>query len=319
MKQTRVLGMIIGGLLLALLLFAGVSLSGRWTPSASGDNEAVTPLAASLTPVTFTRVSELDVDGQAVLQLSGVAEPSSIIVLLDRGDRLTQVRTTPQGVWSARLPVTGPGMAVEAILLVAGETQTEDMPGETMPDIDTQNDPTLDGMTSIRGVETIFRLQRPNDGPGTDTALVMITTPGAPTRLVQSPFNGLPSNGPLAIGAIDYDDAGGVIFSGVSDVEGRVRLYVANAAIGETRVGADGRWTYIASSVMPLGEYEIRAELLDGDVNPVVSVLFERLPPMPEIESDDGSLSVSFTSFRWQIRRSLIGGGAQSTVIFAPE
>ena len=95
MKQTRILGMVIGGLILALILFAGVSLSGRWStsPGKSGDT-AATPVAASLTPVTFTRVSELTVGGRDVLQLSGLAEPLSVIVLLDRGDRLLQVRTT---------------------------------------------------------------------------------------------------------------------------------------------------------------------------------------------------------------------------------
>ncbi|GHB04406.1 hypothetical protein GCM10009069_28730 [Algimonas arctica] len=313
MKQTRVLGMIIGGLVLALILFAGVSLSGRWGVSTGGGSEAVAPIAASLTPVTFTRVSEITVDGRAVLQLSGLAEPSSVIALLDRGDRLLQVRATPQGVWSARLNVTGPGMAVEAILF---DTPPSDAQSDTSQ---ITSDEDLEAMTSIRGVETIFRIHRATDGDGTESALIMISTPGAPTRLVQSPFNGLPSNGPLAMGAIDYDDKGGVIFSGVSEVEGRVRLYVANAAIGETRVGADGRWTYIASSVMPLGEYEVRAELLDGVGNPVVSVPFERLPPLPPSGSDDGSLSVSFSSYRWQIRRSLVGGGTQSTVIFAPE
>lgn len=313
MKQTRILGMIIGGLILALILFAGVSLSGRWNSSPGDVGDAATAVAASLTPVTFTRVSELSVEGRDVLQLSGLAEPLSVIVLLDRGDRLLQVRATAQGVWSARLDVTGPGMAVEAILF---EASTRD--SEERIESDGEEE-VLDAMTSIRGVETIFRIHRPDDGGRTESALIMISTPGAPTRLVQSPFKGLPSNGPLAIGAIDYDDKGGVIFSGVSEVEGRVRLYVANAAIGETRVGVDGRWTYIASSVMPLGEYEVRAELLDGIENPVVSVPFERLPPMPQSESDDGSLSVSFSSYRWQIRRSLIGGGAQSTVIFAPE
>lgn len=308
MKQTRVLGMIIGGLVLAFILFVGVSLSGRWAPSSGTPEDTVAPVAASLTPVTFTRVSEIEIDGRTVLQLSGLAEPSSIVVLLDRGDRLLQIRATPQGVWSARLDITGPGMAVEAILFDASSNPTEPEAAET-----------LDAMTSIRGVETIFRIHRPNDEEGTESSLIMISAPGAPTRLVQSPFNGLPSNGPLAIGAVDYDDKGGVIFSGVSEVEGRVRLYVANAAIGETRVGLDGRWTYIASSVMPLGEYEVRAELLDGVGNPVVSVPFERLPPMPPSGSDDGSLSVNFSSYRWQIRRSLVGGGTQSTVIFAPE
>lgn len=312
MKQTRILGMIIGGLILALILFAGVSLSGRWNTSPGTVGNATTAVAASLTPVTFTRVSELSVEGRDVLQLSGLAEPLSVIVLLDRGDRLLQVRASAQGVWSARLDVTGPGMAVEAILFEASTRDSEER-------FESNGAEVLDAMTSIRGVETIFRIHRPDDGGRTESALIMISTPGAPTRLVQSPFKGLPSNGPLAIGAIDYDDKGGVIFSGVSEVEGRVRLYVANAAIGETRVGVDGRWTYIASSVMPLGEYEVRAELLDGVENPVVSVPFERLPPMPQSESDDGSLSVSFSSYRWQIRRSLIGGGAQSTVIFAPE
>lgn len=314
MKQTRVLGMIFGGLGLALILFAGVSLSGRWGTSTGSGGEAVPQVAASLTPVTFTRVSEIDIEGRTVLQLSGLAEPSSVVALLDRGDRLLQVRTTPQGVWSARLDVTGPGMAVEAILFDA----RSDAAGGAVPDTPEAPD-ALDAMTSIRGVETIFRIHRPDDDDGTELALIMISKPGAPTRLVQSPFNGLPSNGPLAIGAIDYDDKGGVIFSGVSEVEGRVRLYVANAAIGETRVGLDGRWTYIASSVMPLGEYEVRAELLDGVGNPVVSVPFERLPPLPPSSSDDGSLSVNFSSYRWQIRRSLVGGGTQSTVIFAPE
>lgn len=312
MKQTRIFGMIIGGLILALILFAGVSLSGRWGTSQGNGGDTATPVAASLTPVTFTRVSELTVEGRDVLQLSGLAEPLSVIVLLDRGDRLSQVRTTAQGVWSARLEITGPGMAIEAILFDASTDKSKEP-------VETDGAGELDAMMSIRGVETIFRIHRPDDAGRTESALIMISTPGAPTRLVQSPFKGLPSNGPLAIGAIDYDDKGGVIFSGVSEVEGRVRLYVANAAIGETRVGVDGRWTYIASSVMPLGEYEVRAELLDGIGNPVVSVPFERLAPMPQSESDDGSLTVSFSSYRWQIRRSLIGGGAQSTVIFAPE
>jgi len=315
MKQTRILGMIIGGLILALILFAGVSFSGQWVSTSGSKGEVQRPVAASLTPVTFTRVSEIDGDGRAALQLSGVAQPSSVVALLDRGERVMQVRTTAQGVWSARLDVTGPGMAIEAILFdgLTDRAQTADDDGNVTPDL------ALDAMTSIRGVQTIFRIQRPNEGGVEESALIMISAPGAPTRLIQSPFNGLPSNGPLAIGAIDYDDKGGVIFSGVSEVEGRIRLYVANAAIGETRVGPDGRWTYIASSVMPLGEYEVRAELMGAAGNPVVSVPFERLTPLPSSASDDGSLSVNFSSYRWQIRRSLVGGGTQSTVIFAPE
>lgn len=313
MKKTRVAGMVGGGLALALALFAGVSLSGRTNGPDIPVSDSPNQVAASLTPVTFTRVAELYSEGRLVLRLSGIAEPSSVIVLLDRGERIRQVRTTEQGIWSATVDVSGQGMAIEAIMFdVSSNTDIEET------DL-TETDP-VSGAISIRGLETIFRIQRPTEDAPDAPALVMISAPGAATRLVQSPFGGLPNSGPLAIGAIDYDDAGGVIFSGLSEAQGRIRLYVSNAAIGETRVGPDGRWTYIASSVMPLGEYQVRAQLLnEAGEGPIVSVPFERLPPVPSSDSNDGTLSVNFEPFRWQIRRSLIGGGVQSTAIFAPE
>ena len=256
--------------------------------------------------MTFTQVSETGSEGETALRLSGIAEPGAVVSLLDRGETVQQVRVTPQGVWSAVIDVTDPGMAIEAILFEGSGSD-----GEVSTDT---------AVTSIRGIETIFRIEQPGEAYAAQPALIMVGVPGAPTRLIQSPFSGLPTEGPLSISVIDYDDNGGVIISGVSEQAGRVRLYASNAAIGETRVGADGRWTYIASSVMPVGEYIIRAELLtDGQSNPVVAVPFERLSPLPETGSDDGALSVSFSSFRWQIRRSLVGGGTQSAVIFAPE
>lgn len=306
MKRHRIIGMIGGGLVLALILFAAVSFSGGNSQGRAAQESAVEGVAASLTPVTFTQVSETQSDDQPALRLSGIAEPGAVVSLLDRGETVQQVRVTPQGVWSAVMDVTDPGMAIEAILFESGDTESETSE-ET-------------AVTSIRGIETIFRIEQPGEAYMDQPALIMVGVPGAPTRLIQTPFPGLPTEGPLSISVIDYDDNGGVIISGVSEQTGRVRLYASNAAIGETRVGADGRWTYIASSVMPVGEYIIRAELLtDGQSNPVVAVPFERLPPLPDTGSDDGALSVSFSSFRWQIRRSLVGGGTQSAVIFAPE
>jgi hypothetical protein len=302
MRRTAILGVIVGGLTLSLFLFVAASLSGRSSPNEGDPIIGTDPVAASLTPVSFTQIIETNVDGRPVLRLSGIAEPNATIALLDRGERVRQVRVTPQGVWSSVIDVSGPGMAIEAILFDVAESETLDT-----------------ATTSIRGMETIFRIRQPGDAHAQDPALIMVSAPGAPTQLIQSPFGGQPTNGPLSISAIDYDDTGGVIFSGRSEQAGRVRLYLSNAAIGETRVGSDGRWTYIASSVMPLGEYDVRAELLVGpNDNPVVSVPFERLPPLPDPGTDDGALSVSFTSYRWQVRRSLIGGGMQSTVIFAP-
>ena len=365
--RVRVIGMLSGALALTVAIYAVASYVGRSdqvsTGTISGDPSMSVSQNKLLTPVSFTNVTERLSTTGAELIIQGIAEPAAIVALTDRGEVIRQVRSDPDGNWTAVLNIPEQPMAIEAVMF-AGES------GER------EGASTI----SIRGIETIFHIRRPptetvvdrpapggnanttgSDRSETDLnerntqsapqdetgeiiaagdvsmhelserattpnpALILISSPGSPSRLIQSPFGGLPgsgdrNDGPLFMGPVDYDDSGGVIFSGVSSQAGRVRLFVANAAVGDTRVGPDGQWGYIASSVMPLGEYEIRAELLgdqDGDVS--VSIPFERLPPMPESDTDDGALSVIFEPFQWQIRRSLIGGGSQSTVIVSPE
>lgn len=306
----RVFKMIVGGLVLAFVLFLGLSLAERRDGMGVAETSP-TSLAekASLTPVTFGSVTEsLTPEGPA-LRLDGQAEPGSIIVLLDRGETVSQVRTDETGRWGASLPIPARPMAIEAVMFDSDPVdQTE-------------------RAISIRGVETIFYIQRSVGDDDPAPALLLITSPGAASRLVQSPFGGLPGSGddgrgPLFLGPIDYDDAGGVIFSGLSSEQGRVRLYVSGSAIGDTRVGPDGHWAYIASSVLPLGEHSVRAELImpDQQQRAEVEVPFERLAPLPGGDNggDDGALSVIFEPFHWQIRRALVGGGSQSTVIFSP-
>ena len=301
-SRRRVLGMICGGLGLSMLLYAGVTLADRIrADDADAPASPGAPVAASLTPVTITSVTETTQSGGPTLRLAGQAEAGSVVVLMDRGERVRQVRTDEDGAWSAGVPVPdGPPMAVEAELFVGEEGEPQ---------------------ISIRGEQTVFRIHRAADRMEGRPALIMISAPAEPSRIISSPFGGLPGNGPLYFGAADYDDAGGVIFSGLSEVPGRVRLYIGNAAIGDTGVGADGRWAYIASSVMPVGRSDVRAELLaETGERVAVRVPFERLPPMRGVgEGDDGALSVAFEPYRWQVRRALLGGGVQSTSIFAPE
>jgi len=185
----------------------------------------------------------------------------------------------------------------------------------------------VEGGLSVRGDETIYRLPVPRKkdeakkGQTTsDLALIMVSVPGGPSRIVQSPFGGSPTNGPLTMGPIDYDDSGGVILSGTTEAEGRVRIYAGGEAFGETRVGAGGRWNFIAGNLLPRGEYPLSAELINPDgVKARVSVPFVLLPPSKNNTQSISSLpDVKYEPFRWQVRRALIGGGHQTTAIFAP-
>ena len=223
------------------------------------------------------------------------------MALLNRGEGLQQVQSDDSGQWVVTVTIDERPMVIEASMSVGEDA------------------------INIRAEETIFRIPVP-DTPSVPAAefitpaLIMVSAPGSPTRIIQSPFGGSPTTGELTIGAIDYDDAGGVIFSGTTSEAGRIRLYAGGQAIGETRIGLGGRWNFIAGNMLPFGEYVVRAELLRTNAERVaVSVPFERLPPLGPSQGGEGALSVKFEPYRWQVRRTLIGGGAQSTVIFAPD
>jgi len=261
-------------------------------------------------PPSFQQISEFQEGSSHRLRLAGVAEPNGVIILTDRnGERLRQVGVNDQGQWGATLDVEEGLMVLDAQLYI----------DEVVP--------------SIRSEETIFRLLPSSDNEEnsgdyySQSALIMVTAPGRPSRIIQSPFGGIPQSGPLGLSVIDYDHSGGVIITGTSSIPGRIRIYAQDAVIGETGIGVSGRWNYIAGRTLQAGEIDIRAELIAAQGIPnapegpmSISVPFKFLPPLKEEEADgSAALSVNIDALQWQIRRTLIGGGGQSTVIFSPE
>ena len=330
MMKSRIIWIIIGGLCLAVALIVTLQVldvlarldgSAEERPSVVSE-QPTAPLG--VTPTLFSDIIEFEEAGITKLRLTGTAEPNSVVIILENGENTRQIRSNDNGDWSVTLATDDSRpTALEAVLF-----------NET-------------GVT-IRGDETIYRIVMPlelDDAPAETTSfedfpesaeapdgeevlikeiqapapptLIMVSAPGGPTRIVKSPFGGSPTNGPLTMGPIDYDDAGGVIFSGMTSEPGIVRLYANQALIGETRVGAEGRWNFIAGKMLPRGEYDVRAELVRPDQDPIdVTVPFELLRPT-QLQSTNQPIVV-FEPFRWQVRRELLGGGFQSTVIFAP-
>lgn len=305
--KSRLIWMIATGLILALLLLAAVQATSFLsnTPSVTEDipvtSVSVDPADTGLSPVIFRTVSEYAGATGRQMRVDGTSEPEAVLIVLNRNQRLRQIKSDENGNWGLDINVDPAATMVLEIVMF------------------------IDGGLNVRGDETVYRIPVPigNEGEDEDDvpeklALIMVTAPGGPTRIVQTPFGGSPTDGPLTMGPIDYDDSGGVIFSGTTEEEGRVRIYAGPSAIGETRVGAGGRWNFIAGN-MPLGEYEIAAELIKSEgIKARVSVPFERLAP-----SQNKEISVvpdiRYDPFRWQVRRQLIGGGTQYTAIFAPQ
>lgn len=265
-------------------------------------------------PASFQQINEFREGIFQRLRLSGNAEAGAVVVITNKEERLRQVRVNELGQWGVTLDVEDGLMALNAQLYM-----DEDTPG-------------------VRSEETVFRIPipipevEPNSEIASDSvyktpALIMVTAPGSPSRIIQSPFGGVPTAGPLSLFVIDYDYTGGVIITGTSSVPGRVRIYAQDAVIGDIGIGVGGRWVFIAGRMLPRAKIILRAELIPAQGAPnapsepiSISVPFNFLAPVQEEDTDgSGALLVNRDPLQWQIRRTLIGGGGQSTIVFAPE
>lgn len=303
--KSRLIWIIATGLVLAVLLMVAVQMTSflSQTPGLSENNAkpAISESKADtgIVPVIYRTISEYGGVSDKQLRINGTSEPGAVLILLNQNERLRQIKADEAGNWSVDVQVDPQNIMVLEIVMF------------------------VEGGVNVRGDETVFRIPVPSDdteGLTSKPALIMVTAPGGPTRIVQTPFGGSPTNGPLTMGPIDYDDAGGVIFSGTTEEEGRVRIFAGPQAIGETRVGAGGRWNFIAGGgMMPFGEYDVAAELIKSDgVKARVSVPSEKLAPSKNAVASIVP-DVRYEPFRWQVRRQLLGGGVQYTAIFAPE
>ncbi len=309
MFRRRYIWIILIALILSIGFYAALWVAGRGEAPAVADAASADPSEADLIgiqPASFQQISEFTDGGVQKLRLSGEGEAGAVIVLTNRGERLRQILVNDLGQWSVILDVEDGPMALEAQLYEA-------------------EDP-----TAILSEETIFRVPVPTgeDAAGanyTAEALIMVTSPGGPSRLIQSPFGGVPTVGPLSLSIIDYDYAGGVIITGTSTVPGRIRVYAQESVIGDIGIGVSGRWSYVAGRMLPRGGINIRLELIAAQGTPnapetpvSLTVPYDFLPPLRG-EQNDSSGFVNFDPLQWQVRRTLVGGGSQSTVIFSPD
>ncbi|MEO1013826.1 MAG: LysM peptidoglycan-binding domain-containing protein [Pseudomonadota bacterium] len=233
-------------------------------------------------------IVRIDRSGDAVI--AGRAAPRSKVTVFANGETLATEEAASDGNWT---------MVTETPLDAGTVELTLEMT-------------TTDGLT-IRSDETIVVYVPEREG---DRPLVLRTTPGGATEIIQDPRDVDPSLGPLSINSIDYDDSGSVIFSGRAEPERVVVLSANRGLIGRTTSDAQGRWTLTSTSIPP-GQYTLRITQLDADAKPayVIEIPFERVAP-GEIDLEGGSVIVQPGNSLWRIARRVYGSGFQYTVIY---
>lgn len=223
--------------------------------------------------------------------IAGRAKPGSRVNVFANDEELAETETASDGSWA-----------------LATETPLESGPVElslSMTD--------ADGLT-IRSEQTILIYVPERDG---DLPLVLRTTPGGATEVLQDPREPPEGFGPLTLDVIDYDDSGAVIFSGRAEPNRIVQLFINRQPLGQTPSNEEGRWTIAPDVPIRPGVYQLLVIQLDENGRPVyaIELPFERARP-DQIQILDGKVVVQPGNSLWRIARRAYGRGAQYTIIY---
>ncbi len=254
--------------------------------AAPGDAQPEAPAEPALPSFDIVRV---DRTGYAVI--AGRAKPGSDVTIFANDEELATAKAEPDGSW-----------------VIATDTPLDAGPVELSLSMTTP-----DGMT-IRSEDTILIYVPEREG---DLPLVLRTTPGGATEVLQDPRDAADGLGPLSLDVIDYDDTGAVIFSGRAEPGRVVQLFINRQLLGQTAANADGRWTIAPEAQIAPGVYQLLVIQLDEDGRPefAIELPFERANP-DDIDLRDGRVIVQPGNSLWRIARRAYGRGAQYTIIF---
>ncbi len=171
---------------------------------------------------------------------------------------------------------------------------------------------TSDGQI-IRSEESIV-IYVPESG---ERPLVVRTTPGGATDVLQTPNDPDGAYGPLTLDSIDYDDSESVIFTGRAEPNRTVEVLGNGKRYGITTSTATGRWTL--TTTMPPGVYTLLIVQFDEEGRRpayVIELPFERATS-EQIDLRDGRVVVQPGNSLWRIARRAYGSGAQYSIIYA--
>ncbi len=250
-------------------------------------DEPTEEIAPGLPSFDIVRV---DRSGYAVI--AGRARPGSDVTIFANEDELATAVAEQDGSW-----------------VIATDTPLDSGPVELSLSMTTE-----DGLT-IRSEETILIYVPEREG---DLPLVLRTTPGGATEVLQDPRDRPEGLGPLSLDVIDYDDSGSVIFSGRAEPNRVVQLFINRQMLGQVTATPEGRWLMSPEAQIAPGVYQLLVIQLDENGRPAyaIELPFERASP-DQVEIRDGRVVVQPGNSLWRIARHAYGEGAQYTVIYA--
>ncbi|OFX01860.1 MAG: hypothetical protein A3E78_16975 [Alphaproteobacteria bacterium RIFCSPHIGHO2_12_FULL_63_12] len=282
-------------ILLVVLGFVGWKAAERFklidtTPTEQAAPTAPTPDEAAPTPApSLPSFDIVRVDRTGYAVIAGRAAPGSKVTIYANEKPLADTVAGADGSWA-----------------ISTETPLEAGSVELSLEMTSQ-----DGAT-VRSDQTIIIYVPQREG---DRPLVLRTTPGGATEVLQEPRDEGVGMGPLSLETIDYDEQGAVIFAGKAEAGRVVQLFANGQFVGQTTATAEGQWRMTAT--MAPGVYTLHVIQLDENGRPAyaIELPFERAN-LSDVDLRDGKVIVQPGNSLWRVARRAYGRGVQYTIIY---
>jgi len=264
---------------------------------------ALQPLRRAAETPSFD-VVRVGARGAAVI--AGRAAPGAEVLLLEDGQEVARARADARGEWVI-LPgdPLSPGVRQFTLLARIG--------GEEVAGTDSVVVVVPDPAPPVAAVAAPGIGTRADAPAPAGPVVVLVPPTQAPPRLLQGPA---PHQG-LALGQVDYDDAGAIRFAGTATPNATVRLYVNDRHAGDAQADPQGRWALAPQEEVAIGRHRLRLDQLAsaGAVAARIELPFQR-DQLPEGAVPEGRVVVQPGHNLWRLARATYGRGTHFTVIF---
>ncbi len=254
------------------------------------------------------------------LTIEGIGMLAAIIRLKYKDKVLATAKTGNKGGWIIKLKDFD----------IDQHGQISEMPFRLNIDMVTKDGEIIRSSQSLVLGQYDYNIKEAETKTTTKPAFILLVEAGSSSRLLQSPFDFLPEKQGFSIETIDYDNSGGVIFTGSSKLRGKVAIYVDGVFVTESLVDGLGNWSLIFGKILPIGKHYFSAVLVPNTTNeqnakkqtsnleetdPISLTLAYNRP----IQSDEIDRDIIARHFedRIEIKHALIGGGYQYTNIYS--
>jgi len=215
--------------------------------------------ASAKTQVPAFDTVRVEKTGEAVI--AGTAAPGAEVVVKLDGSEIGRTKANSGGAFvvipDQPLPAGVGAITIEA--KAEGEpvpTASEQTVAVVVPE--QANQQTVVAVVSPSAPTKV--LQKPESEPAPERVAAVEPEPQAP--VVTKPA--APASRQVTLDAVDYDDAGNIVFSGQGEPGQDARIYVDNAHAGDAAIAADGHWAFAGTAAIAVGVHQLRVDGIDA-------------------------------------------------------